>query len=56
MIGAERGDSARKVTKLFDDIEWAEAAGMDTAWIPQVPNDFDTLTAVALPASSSAPP
>jgi F420-dependent oxidoreductase-like protein len=51
MIGAERGDSARKVTKLLADIEWAEAAGMDTAWIPQVPNDFDALTAVALMAT-----
>lgn len=51
MIGAERGDSARKVTKLLDDIEWAEAAGMDTAWIPQVPGDFDALTAVALMAT-----
>lgn len=48
MIGAERGDSARKVTKLLADIEWAENVGMDTAWIPQVPNDFDALTAVAL--------
>jgi F420-dependent oxidoreductase-like protein len=51
MIGAERGDSARKVTKLLDDIEWAESAGMDTAWIPQVPSDFDALTAVALMAT-----
>jgi F420-dependent oxidoreductase-like protein len=48
MIGAERGDMTRKVTKLLADIEWAEAAGLDTAWIPQVPNDFDALTAVAL--------
>jgi F420-dependent oxidoreductase-like protein len=48
MIGAERGDSARKVTRMLADIEWAETAGMDTAWIPQVPNDFDALTAVAL--------
>ena len=48
MIGAERGDTARKVTRLLADIEWAEAAGLDTAWIPQVPNDFDALTAVAL--------
>src|SRR6202789_2086031 len=48
MIGAERGDSARKVTKMLADIEWAEAAGMDTAWIPQVPNDFDALLAAAL--------
>jgi 5,10-methylenetetrahydromethanopterin reductase len=48
MIGPERGDSARKVAKLLSDIEWAESAGLDTAWIPQVPNDFDALTAVAL--------
>jgi 5,10-methylenetetrahydromethanopterin reductase len=51
MIGAERGDSARKVAKLLADIEWAESAGMDTAWMPQVPNDFDALTMVALMAS-----
>ncbi|MCV7423193.1 LLM class F420-dependent oxidoreductase [Mycobacterium yunnanensis] len=50
MIGAERGDSARKVHKLVSDIEWAEAAGLDTAWMPQVPNDFDALTMVALMA------
>src|SRR3954465_5078336 len=48
MIGAERGDMARKVKKLLDDIEWAEGAGLDTAWMPQVPNDFDVLTMVAL--------
>ncbi|GAY16396.1 LLM class F420-dependent oxidoreductase [Mycobacterium sp. shizuoka-1] len=48
MIGAERGDMARKVGKLVEDIEWAEAAGFDTAWMPQVPNDFDALTMVAL--------
>src|SRR5262249_20282389 len=48
MIGAERGDMIRKVRKLLDDIEWAEAAGLDTAWMPQVPNDFDCLTMVAL--------
>jgi len=51
MIGAERGDMARKVSKLVADIEWAESAGMDTAWMPQVPNDFDCLTMVALMAA-----
>src|ERR1044071_9874859 len=48
MIGAERGDMARKVKKLLEDIEWAEQAGLDTAWRPQVPNDFDCLTMVSL--------
>ena len=55
MIGAERGDMARKVTKLVADIEWAEAAGFDTAWMPQVPDDFDALTMVALMARAHVP-
>src|SRR3984893_10541634 len=54
MIGAERGDMARKVAKLAADIEWAESAGLDTAWMPQVPNDFDCLTMVSLMAAHSS--
>ncbi|CAO5192210.1 LLM class F420-dependent oxidoreductase [Frankia sp. AiPs1] len=48
MIGPERGDTARKVGRMIDDVRWAEQAGMDTAWVPQVPSDFDALIAVAL--------
>ncbi|MES5817719.1 LLM class F420-dependent oxidoreductase [Streptomyces sp. RG80] len=48
MIGPERGDSARKTERLLADAEWAESAGLDTAWIPQIPTDYDALTAVAL--------
>jgi F420-dependent oxidoreductase-like protein len=47
MVGPERGDSARKVERMIADIEWAEAAGMDTAWVPQIPTDFDALLAIA---------
>jgi 5,10-methylenetetrahydromethanopterin reductase len=54
MIGAERGDMARKVSKLIADIQWAESAGLDTAWMPQVPNDFDCLTMVALMAANTS--
>ncbi|HET9891619.1 MAG TPA: LLM class flavin-dependent oxidoreductase, partial [Mycobacterium sp.] len=54
MIGAERGDMARKVDRLASDIEWAESAGLDTAWMPQVPNDFDCLTMVSLMAAHSS--
>lgn len=54
MIGAERGDSARKVAKLVSDIEWAESAGLDSAWMPQVPNDFDALTMVTLMAGHTS--
>ena len=48
MIGPERGDSARKANRMLKDIEWAESAGLDTAWIPQIPTDFDALLAIAL--------
>ena len=54
MIGAERGDMARKVSKLISDIQWAESAGLDSAWMPQVPNDFDCLTMVALMAANTS--
>jgi F420-dependent oxidoreductase-like protein len=33
---------------MLTDIAWAEAAGLPTAWIPQVPNDMDALQCVAL--------
>jgi 5,10-methylenetetrahydromethanopterin reductase len=48
MSGPERGDSARKMTRMQADAQWAESAGLDTVWVPQVPNDFDALTAVAM--------
>lgn len=48
MIGPERGDSARKAARMISDVEWAEDAGLDTAWVPQVPTDFDALITVAL--------
>jgi F420-dependent oxidoreductase-like protein len=48
MIGPERGDAARKVGRMISDVQWAEAAGVHTAWIPQIPSDFDALVAVAL--------
>jgi F420-dependent oxidoreductase-like protein len=54
MIGPERRDTARKPEGLVRDIEWAEAAGMDTAWIPQIPSDFDALIAIALLATRTA--
>ncbi|MFJ4781997.1 TIGR03564 family F420-dependent LLM class oxidoreductase [Streptomyces sp. NPDC088794] len=54
MIGPERGDSARKVSRMIADVRWAESAGMDTAWVPQVPSDFDALTAVALMGASTS--
>ncbi|WP_327674759.1 MULTISPECIES: LLM class F420-dependent oxidoreductase [unclassified Streptomyces] len=51
MSGPERGDSARKAARMLDDVRWAEEAGFDTVWVPQVPTDFDALTAIALMGS-----
>ena len=48
MIGPERGDAARKVKRLLEEIAWAENAGIPTAWVPQVPSDMDALQMVAL--------
>lgn len=48
MVGPERGDTARKVARMIDDIGWAEGAGLPTAWIPQIPNDMDALQCVTL--------
>lgn len=48
MVGPEQGDTARKVDRMLKDVEWAENAGLDTVWVPQIPTDFDALTAVAL--------
>nr|WP_181802040.1 TIGR03564 family F420-dependent LLM class oxidoreductase [Streptomyces shenzhenensis] len=48
MSGPERGDAAHKAARMVDDAQWAEEAGFDTVWVPQVPTDFDALTAIAL--------
>lgn len=48
MVGPDRRNSARKVAGMIDDVVWAESAGLDTAWVPQIPGDFDALIAVAL--------
>jgi F420-dependent oxidoreductase-like protein len=47
MIGPEKGDSGRKLERMLRDIEWAESAGLDAAWIPQIPTDFDALITIA---------
>lgn len=54
MIGPERGDSARKAARMLDDVAWAESAGLGTAWVPQIPSDFDALTAVTLMATRTS--
>jgi F420-dependent oxidoreductase-like protein len=48
MVGPERGRYATKVERMRADARWAEEAGMHTVWIPQIPDEFDALTAAAL--------
>jgi F420-dependent oxidoreductase-like protein len=48
MIGPERGRYATKVDRLRADARWAEEAGLASVWIPQIPDEFDALTAAAV--------
>ncbi len=48
MIGPERGRYREKVARLIADAEAAEQAGFQSIWVPQLPGDFDALTAIAL--------
>jgi F420-dependent oxidoreductase-like protein len=50
MLGPERGRYATKVERLQADARWAEEAGLASVWIPQIPDDFDALTAATLVA------
>jgi F420-dependent oxidoreductase-like protein len=48
MVGPETRRYAAKVDQMVDDARAADEAGFATAWIPQLPQDFDAMTAVAL--------
>jgi F420-dependent oxidoreductase-like protein len=48
MIGPERGRYRDKAQKLVADAQAAEATGYTSIWVPQLPDDFDALTAIAL--------
>src|SRR5271157_3206858 len=48
MIGPERGRYGTKVDRLRADARWAEEAGLATVWIPQIPDEFDALTAATV--------
>src|SRR5271169_4491064 len=53
MVGPERGRYATKVERMRADATWAEQAGFASVWIPQIPNEFDALTAAALVAAAT---
>jgi 5,10-methylenetetrahydromethanopterin reductase len=54
MIGPERGRYRSKVDRLRADGRWAEEAGLATVWLPQIPDEFDALTAAALVGSETS--
>src|SRR5262249_47625723 len=48
MIGPEKGRYRQKVAQLIADAETAERQGFTSVWIPQIPGDFDALTAMTV--------
>jgi F420-dependent oxidoreductase-like protein len=48
MIGPEKGRYRQKVAQLAADAKAAEEAGFTSIWVPQIPGDFDALTAITL--------
>ena len=54
MVGPERGRYATKVERMITDVQWAEDAGFDTVWLPEVPDDFEVLTACAAVGAQSS--
>ena len=55
MVGPERGRYSTKVDRMRADVRWAEEAGLASVWIPQIPDDFDALTAAALLGAETEP-
>ena len=54
MVGPERARYATKVERMLRDAKWAEDNGLSTVWIPQVPDEFDAMTAAALVAHETS--
>src|ERR1700729_1949673 len=47
-VSADRGRYATKVEKLQADARWADQAGLDSVWTPQIPDEFDVMTAATI--------
>lgn len=48
LMGPERGRHATKIERMRADARWAESAGLHSIWLPQIPDEFEVLTACAL--------
>src|ERR1700734_3293746 len=44
----DRGRYATEVEKLQADARWGDEAGLDSVWTPQIPDEFDVMTAATL--------
>lgn len=53
MVGPERNRYETKVERMISDAIWAEESGLDSVWVPQIPDEFDAMTAVALMAQAT---
>ena len=47
------GSLPDKIDRLRADARWADEAGFASVWVPQIPDDFDALTAAALVGSET---
>jgi F420-dependent oxidoreductase-like protein len=54
MIGPERGRYRQKAARLVEDARAAEQQGFVSIWVPQIPDDFDALTAIALMGTATS--
>jgi F420-dependent oxidoreductase-like protein len=54
MVGPERARYDTKVERMLRDAKWAEDNGLSSVWIPQVPDEFDAMTAAALVARETS--
>ena len=48
MVGPERNRYSTKVERMISDAVWADDSGLSSLWIPQIPDEFDAMTAAAL--------
>jgi F420-dependent oxidoreductase-like protein len=53
-VSADRGRYATKVEKLRADARWADEAGLDSIWTPQIPDEFDAMTAATVIGAATA--
>ena len=54
MIGPERGRYRTKVERMSEDARWADDAGLASVWVPQIPDEFDALTAAAVVGAATS--